>query len=76
MTEQTQEPEPAWAARRSWLIHNVRERADLVFHIGRGDAGMAACSRWFLDDTFVMSPAEVPRSLRCQRPACRKHWPD
>jgi hypothetical protein len=34
-----------------------------------------ACSGNPLDETLGRELADVPPGLRCQRPACRKHWP-
>lgn len=65
----------AGLAMRCGLTHDVREREGLMFHAFRsGSSGMAACSRWFLDELFVLAPDEVPYSRRCQRPACRSKW--
>jgi len=69
------EPEPVAMAMRSGIVHNVRERDGLMFHVFRPDPStMAACSGWLLDDLFVLPPDEVPYSRRCQRPACRSKW--
>lgn len=69
------ESEPVAMAMRSGLVHSVRERDGLTFHVFRAaPSTMAACSRWLLDDLYVLSPDEVPYSRRCQRPACRTRW--
>jgi hypothetical protein len=67
--------EAPWAAMRDEsLTANERRRPNARLHIGT-PSGRAACGSFFLDELLVFDPAEAPRSLRCQRPACRKHWP-
>lgn len=49
-------------------------RGLVKFHI-RGKHGRSRCGSALLPESDV-SPAEVPKELRCQSKACRYEWPE